>query len=109
MGLSAVQFVVGHFLTAMAFYFVETATVITFMYAIKVGWNHVPYAYGIDPGMVFISFLLFDVGQALIPVYVTSVCPRGEVHIPANLYAYSQTCTTFLSHKRFVRADASQW
>ncbi|KAH7950018.1 hypothetical protein HPB49_018594 [Dermacentor silvarum] len=77
MGLSAVQFALGHFFTTAAFYVAESAIVIMLMYTVKVGWNHVSYAYGIDPSMVLISFFLYDVGQALTPVLVTSVCPKG--------------------------------
>ncbi|XP_049523847.1 uncharacterized protein LOC125945669 [Dermacentor silvarum] len=79
MGLSAVQFALGHFFTTAAFYVAESAIVIMLMYTVKVGWNHVSYAYGIDPSMVLISFFLYDVGQALTPVLVTSVCPKGWV------------------------------
>ncbi|XP_065301536.1 phospholipid-transporting ATPase ABCA3-like isoform X2 [Dermacentor albipictus] len=79
MGLSAAQFALGHYFTTLAFYLVESAIVVLLMYTTKVRPHNVSYAYGIDPSMVLISFLLYDVGQALVPVLVTSVCPNGWV------------------------------
>ncbi|XP_065301549.1 phospholipid-transporting ATPase ABCA3-like [Dermacentor albipictus] len=79
MGLTAAQFALGHFFTSVAFFLIESAIVVTLMYTVETQWNDVPYAYGINPVMVLLSFFLYDVGQALTPVLVTSVLPKGWV------------------------------
>ncbi|KAH6943655.1 hypothetical protein HPB50_025047 [Hyalomma asiaticum] len=79
MGMSAVQFAAGHFLTAMSFYLVESGIAVTIMYAVGLRRYLEAYLDGINPIMVVVSFLLYDVGQALIPVFVTALFPKGWV------------------------------
>ncbi|KAH7943829.1 hypothetical protein HPB52_011873 [Rhipicephalus sanguineus] len=79
MGLTAAQFAAGHFFTALAFYLTESIIVITVMYAVDFTQDVAAYADGVDPVMVMVSFLLYVVGQSIIPVFVTAVFPKGWV------------------------------
>ncbi|XP_049273467.1 ATP-binding cassette sub-family A member 7 [Rhipicephalus sanguineus] len=49
------------------------------MYTVDFSQDAAAYADGINPVMVTVSFLLFVVGQSIIPVFVTAVFPKGWV------------------------------
>ncbi|KAL1474806.1 hypothetical protein MTO96_020451 [Rhipicephalus appendiculatus] len=110
MGLTAVQFSAGHFFTALAFYLVECIIVIATMYGVKLTGVVAAYAHGINPLMVIVSFLLYLVGQSMVPVFVTAVFPKGWVRMllfvalivvaPATVSPGLETVPAYLTRTR---------
>ncbi|KAH7943264.1 hypothetical protein HPB52_006583 [Rhipicephalus sanguineus] len=97
MGLTAVQFAAGHFFTALAFYLSESFIAITVMYTVDFSQDAAAYADGINPVMVTVSFLLFVVGQSIIPVFVTAVFPKVA---PATVSPTAVTVPGYLTTTR---------
>ncbi|KAL1470855.1 hypothetical protein MTO96_040250 [Rhipicephalus appendiculatus] len=75
MGLSDAEFFWGHYLTCFIIGLVESFAAVLMMLLAK--YEGSTFAHGIDPSLLAVSFIIFQIGYSLIPILLTWVFPRG--------------------------------
>ncbi|KAL3255147.1 hypothetical protein MRX96_046686 [Rhipicephalus microplus] len=79
MGLSDAEFFWGHYLTCFLIGIVESLSAALMMLQAK--YQGSTFAHGIDPSLLIVSFIIFQIGFSLVPILLTWVFPKGMLHM----------------------------
>ncbi|KAL3211598.1 hypothetical protein MRX96_052003 [Rhipicephalus microplus] len=113
MGLSDVEFFCGHFITCLIIGLVESAVGMLVMFLAKV--NGKTYAAGMDPSLVSVSFVIYQIGYSMFTLLITSVFPKGWLAFITGIIlvqgmpnAFSQSAMPLSLSQYFLQSKLSK-